>query len=367
MSELTANRPRPSGRARTLPPPEAWTVDDTVALLAHGRADYALTEEQRTAVAAPLGPALLVAGAGSGKTEVMAARVLHLVATGQVRPDAVLGLTFTVKATASLAERIRLVLDRLREARGGSAPVGRETFEADPDDGEPTVSTYNGFGARLVADHGLRIGIEPGVRLATEGLRWQLALRVVRTWAGELDVELTPSTVADRVRQLCDELANHLVGSGDVREAHDAVRRWVAAAEAAGTKRTKPIVDALRTCDVREQLLGLADAYDRTKRELFLLDHGDQIALAARLAALQPVRLAERRTYRVVLLDEYQDTNVSQRVLLQRLFGDGHPVTAVGDPAQSIYAFRGASVSNIVRFPEQFRTVTGAPAPEVGS
>ena len=74
------------------------------------------------------------------------------------------------------------------------------------------------------------------------------------------------------------------------------------------------------------------------------------------------VRDAERRQFRVVLLDEYQDTNVAQRVLLQGLFGDGHPVTAVGDPAQSIYAFRGASVSNIVRFPEHFPRADGRPA-----
>ena len=113
---------------------------------------------------------------------------------------------------------------------------------------------------------------------------------------------------------------------------------------------------------MREQLLALVDEYVRAKRDHLLLDHGDQIALAARLAALAPVRAVERRSYEVVLLDEYQDTNVAQRILLQRLFGDGHPVTAVGDPAQSIYGFRGASVSNIVRFPEQFPHASGAPA-----
>src|ERR1700709_2301502 len=91
-----------------------WTVDDTARRLGLGRDGYDLTAEQRAAVGAPLAPGLLIAGAGSGKTEVMAARVLHLVATAQVNPDEVLGLTFTVKATASLAERIRSVLARLR-------------------------------------------------------------------------------------------------------------------------------------------------------------------------------------------------------------------------------------------------------------
>ena len=73
--------------------------------------------------------------------------------------------------------------------------------------------TYNGYGARLVADHGLRIGIEPATRLAPEGLRWQLALTVVRRWTDPLDVDLTPVTVAERVRQLADELASHLAST----------------------------------------------------------------------------------------------------------------------------------------------------------
>ncbi len=346
----------------------AWTVDDTVRLLAVGREGYDLTPEQRDAVGAPLTPGLLIAGAGSGKTEVMAARVLHLVATGQVLPDEVLGLTFTVKATASLSDRVRSVLDRLRGCRqpeppgGGPPPPLDQHDQLDQLDGEPTISTYNGYGARLVADHGLWIGIEPGVRLATEGLRWQLALRVVRTWAGRLDVDVQPASVAERLRRICDELADHLATPVRVREAHRALRDWVVANEKPRAARLGKVSEALQAMDIREQLLDLADAYEQAKRERSLLDHGDQIALAARLAERPAVRDAERRQFRVVLLDEYQDTNVAQRVLLQRLFAEGHPVTAVGDPAQSIYAFRGASVSNIVRFPEHFRRADGGPA-----
>src|SRR3954468_23442090 len=130
----------------------AWTVDDTVRLLAVGREGDDLTSEQRDAVGAPLAPGLLIAGAGSGKTEVMAARVLHLVATKQVLPDEVLGLTFTVKATGSLSDRVRSVLDRLRRCRSPE-PQGAYSLVLPLDelDGEPTISTYNGYGARLVA------------------------------------------------------------------------------------------------------------------------------------------------------------------------------------------------------------------------
>ena len=85
------------------------------------------------------------------------------------------------------------------------------------------------------------------------------------------------------------------------------------------------------------------------------MDFGDQVALAARIARRHPeVGAAERARYQVVLLDEYQDTSHAQLVLLRALFGGGHPVTAVGDPCQSIYGWRGASAGNLRRFPQDF-------------
>ena len=107
-------------------------------------------------------------------------------------------------------------------------------------------------------------------------------------------------------------------------------------------------------------LLRLVEAFVQAKRDGLLLDYGDQVALAARLACQPVVVVAERTAHRVVLLDEYQDTGVAQRMLLQRLFGQGHPVTAVGDPAQSIYGFRGASVGNILNFPRHFPRCVGS-------
>ncbi len=327
-----------------------WTLQDTLALLGEGRADWKLTAQQQAAVGAPLEPGLILAGAGSGKTEVMAARVVHLVATGQARPDEVLGLTFTTKATASLAARVRGGLERLRSAFGAAAGGVL--------DGEPVILTYNGYGARLVADHGLRIGVEPATRLAPEGLRWQLALAVVRRWAGPLDLELTPASVAERVRQLADELASHLATPDDVRAANERMAAMIGALP----RPRREAADALEKGAGRLQLLGLVEAFERAKREALLLDYGDQISLAAGLACHPVVAAAERTAHRIVLLDEYQDTGVGQRKLLERLFAGGHPVTAVGDPAQSIYGFRGASVGNILRFPQHFRRASGAPA-----
>jgi DNA helicase II / ATP-dependent DNA helicase PcrA len=327
-----------------------WTLQDTLALLGEGRTDWKLTAQQQAAVGAPLEPGLILAGAGSGKTEVMAARVVHLVATGRARPDEVLGLTFTTKATASLAARVRGGLERLRTASGAAAGGVL--------DGEPVILTYNGYGARLVADHGLRIGVEPAARLAPEGLRWQLALSVVRRWAGPLDLELTPASVAERVRQLADELASHLATADDVRSAHERMVALVAGPPKPG----RDASDALEKGAGRLQLLALVEAFEHAKREALLMDYGDQISLAAELALQPVVAAAERTAHRIVFLDEYQDTGVGQRKLLERLYAGGHPVTAVGDPAQSIYGFRGASVGNILRFPQHFPQASGTPA-----
>ena len=127
--------------------------------------------------------------------------------------------------------------------------------------------------------------------------------------------------------------------------------------------------DSQRT---REQLLPMVARYTAAKAAREVLDHGDQIALAARIASRHPqVGLAERGRYQVVLLDEYQDTSHAQLVLLRALFGGGHPVTAVGDPCQSIYGWRGASAGNLRRFAQDFPVlprpyrpgVAGRPAP----
>ena len=114
----------------------------------------------------------------------------------------------------------------------------------------------------------------------------------------------------------------------------------------------------------REQLLPLVAAYGAAKAVREVIDYGDQMAIAARIAARHPeVGAAERGRYQVVLLDEYQDTSHAQLVLLRALFGGGHPVTAVGDPCQSIYGWRGASAGNLRRFTRPTSARAGAPGP----
>jgi DNA helicase-2/ATP-dependent DNA helicase PcrA len=316
------------------------------------------TAEQAAVIAAPLGPVAVIAGAGSGKSETMAARLVWLVANGMVRPDRVLGLTFTRKAAAELAERVRVRLDALRRARLAGSPADDE---AGPWAGDPVISTYHAYAGRLVSDHALREGLEPSMRLITAALSWQLAVSIVAAYDGPMDqVQWTPQTVTAAVLDLAGDLAEHLRSSDDVRGVgewlHSEAARW----PGRGLAGVRKVLESQRT---REQLLPLVDRYAAAKRAREVLDHGDQVRLAAQIAMRHPeVGAAERTRYQVVLLDEYQDTSHAQLKLLNALFGNGHPVTAVGDPCQSIYGWRGASAGNLRRFARDFPTRSGTPA-----
>ncbi|GAA0669845.1 ATP-dependent DNA helicase [Kitasatospora atroaurantiaca] len=307
--------------------------------------------EQMLAIGAPLEPAVIVAGAGSGKTTVMAARVVWLVGSGAVRPEEVLGLTFTNKAAGELAERVR------------SALLRAQVIETDEESlGEPEISTYHAFAGRLLKEHGLRIGIEPDVRLLADATRFQLAAKVLRSARGPFPA-LTGAfsgLVADLIA-LDSELAEHLVEPADLRTFDSALLDSLATAKLSNDDlRAVPV-----TARARLELLQLVEEYRRRKGAAGLMDFGDQIAASARLAQQRPeVGELLRAQYRVVLLDEYQDTSVAQRLMLAGLFGapSGHPVTAVGDPCQAIYGWRGASVANLDDFPEHFPRRDGSPA-----
>lgn len=312
------------------------------------------TPEQTACITAPPAPQVIVAGAGSGKTTVMAARVVWLVGTGQVAPEQVLGLTFTNKAAGELADRVRKALVKA----GVTDP---DVIDPDNPPGEPVISTYHAFAGRLLADHGLRIGLEPTSRLLADATRYQLAARVLREAPGPYPA-LTRS-FADLVSDLLaldSELAEHLVGPEELRAWDADLLHTLQSAKLTNADLRK----VPETTAARRELADLVQRYRAAKRDRDLLDFGDQIALSARLARVPDVGRLLREEFRVVLLDEYQDTSVAQRVLLAGLFGGGtgHPVTAVGDPCQAIYGWRGASVANLDDFPAHFAHPCGRPA-----
>ncbi|WP_033824787.1 ATP-dependent DNA helicase [Kitasatospora sp. MBT63] len=309
--------------------------------------------EQMLAIGAPLEPAVIVAGAGSGKTTVMAARVVWLVGSGAVRPEQVLGLTFTNKAAGELSERVRKALVRAR------------VLEPDEDAlGEPEISTYHAFAGRLLKEHGLRLGIEPDVRLLADATRFQLAAKVLRAARGPFPALTgTFSTLVADLIALDGELAEHLTEPHTLR-AYDEQLLDALATVRLTNDDLRSVPAAARA---RQELLHLVEDYRSRKAAAGLMDFGDQIAAGARLAQQRPeVGRLLREQFRVVLLDEYQDTSVAQRLMLAGLFGGeggaGHPVTAVGDPCQAIYGWRGASVANLDDFPLHFPRRDRTPA-----
>lgn len=322
------------------------------------------SDQQLAAITAPLEPGVIIAGAGSGKTTVMAARVVWLVGTGQVRPEHVLGLTFTRKAAAELSGRVRAAL-----ARAGV--VDADGYD---DAGEQLIMTYDAFAARLVADHGLRIGVEGDARMLTGASRFRVASRVVSAATGPWQqlARLRPDSVTERVLALDGELSSHLV---EPDRLYDHSLEVIGDVERSPRSRTKDLYVSMKKAGSfaaeRTELAGLVEEYQRLKRRLGAVEFADQMGVAAELARRVPqVSATLRDQFRVVLLDEYQDTSSAQAELLRALFsgrdasdGRGHPVTAVGDPCQAIYGWRGAAAANIITFAEHFPRADGSPAP----
>lgn len=319
------------------------------------------TDEQAAVIAAPPGPLVVIAGAGAGKTETMAARVVWLVANGFADPGQVLGLTFTRKAAGQLLRRVRSRLARLSGLRD-DAPGG----------GVPAVSTYHAFAGALLREHGLLLPVEPEARLLSETELWQLAFAVVSGYPGPLRTDRNPAAVTAMVLRLAGELAEHLVDTDQLRDTHVELERLVLNLPAGRYQRDRGpsqwLLSMLATQTERAALVPLIDALHDRMRADKVMDFGAQMSAAARLAESCPqVGEQLRARYRVVLLDEYQDTGHAQRIALSSLFGggvdDGLALTAVGDPIQSIYGWRGASAANLPRFTTDFPRADGTPAP----
>lgn len=306
------------------------------------------TVQQQAVIEAPLAPALVVAGAGSGKTETMANRVLWLLANGHVRPSEVLGLTFTRKAAGELAVRIRERIEQL--AAAGLTPADHDPFQA------PVVSTYNSFANTIFRDNAILVGRESDGAVLGEAGAWQLAratvTRSVDPRLPGLDKNLDPVTNA--VLGLSRALSENIADPEEVREF---ARRFTSVGELPpGGRGAYPDVDRLVTAvGALQVLVDLVGEYDAAKLARSAVEYSDQVALALAIVDKQPVVADQLRAqFRVVLLDEYQDTSVVQTRMLARLFA-GHPVMAVGDPNQSIYGWRGASASNLEQFARQFQ------------
>ncbi len=281
------------------------------------------TAQQTAAITHPLRPLLIVAGAGSGKTSVMAARITHTAASVDQRH--ILGLTFSNKAAAHLRKAVIQELGA---------------------DSDVAITTYHGFGASIIDRWGARLGLPRRVRLLDHAQALQLLYDVFESTSYTHRKTGRPLGILQDALLLSSRLSDHLVPLDAL--AADCTRLLA-----------DPSVDPFisSAAGKRSELVPLIAQYRQRKLELGLLDHDDQIALAYQLiSAHTDVHQHLRDHHRAVLLDEYQDTNFAQRRLLQTIFGTeaAPPVTAVGDDMQSIYGFRGAHLANLHGFVSHF-------------
>ncbi|HUK61942.1 MAG TPA: ATP-dependent helicase, partial [Dongiaceae bacterium] len=296
--------------------PSTLATDRTLEPILEG-----LNDEQLAAVTHGDGPLLIVAGAGTGKTQVITRRIAWLIATRRARPEQILALTFTDKAAAEMEARVDVLV-----------PYG---FVG------ATLATFNAFCDRLVRERAVELGLTSPLRVESQAE----ILVFLREHLYELGLERylplgDPDGLLRELVALFDHARHEDVDA-------ETWRRWAETArDAAG--------DDPDARDRAEGQLELARAYDRYQRLLLAagrLDFGAQVSLAVRLLRERPhVRREIQERYRYLLVDEFQDTNHVQFELVQLLAGDSRRIAVVGDDDQSIYRFRGARVENLLRF-----------------
>lgn len=313
---------------------------------------YPPTPDQLDVIMGGSEPALVIAGAGAGKTKTMALRVVYHVAAGHVAPGEALGLTFTEKAANELSSRISSMLRKA--SMMGSTALDEETAILS----RPTVRTYNAFASAIALEHGLLVGVDPSSRLITDAERFQIANDLVKGWDAAEKPDCALSTLTKHVLSLSAAILDNQLTTDDVRAAMEEFDGHLGALDFRSLRKTGN--ERLHSHDKAHRLrllaLDIVDAYLDYKKTNRLIEFSDQVSVAHRVLAARP-ELAEqfRREHRLVLLDEYQDTSVSQALFLASLFGGGHDVTAVGDPNQAIYGWRGASADALSSFKVDFR------------
>src|SRR6516162_5794600 len=273
------------------------------------------------------GPLLVLAGPGTGKTTTIVETVADRITNRGIDPERVLVLTFSRKAAEELRERITARLHRTTR--------------------EPLALTFHSYAYALVRREFVLAGDEPPTLPGPEQL-----LEVRRMLRGEAE---------DGGRRWPERLRPALATRGFAVELRDFLLR---AAERGLDGPGLAQLGRQRGRDDWEAAGGFLSRYEARfdLAPVPAYDYAEIIRIAASLLARGAVRDRERKAYDVVLVDEYQDTDPAQEALLHALAGDGRELIAVGDPDQSIYAFRGADVSAIMRFPDRFRAPDNEPA-----
>lgn len=276
-----------------------------------------LNPEQRRAVQTTEGPVLILAGAGSGKTKTLVYRIAHLVRGADVDASRIVAVTFTNRAAEEMRERVR-----------DFAPEEAKRV---------TISTFHSLGVRILREHGERIGLPKRFAIYSAGDQ----MGALRTACSEISIDDDSFDLKRVLRQISDWKTRGV-------EPADAVK-LVAAQKATG-----------RRAD--DYAILSADAYGRyeeTLRACGAVDFDDLLLLTVKLLrADEDVRHALWKRWHYFMIDEYQDTNAVQLEMARLLAGSRRNLCVVGDDDQSIYAFRGADVGNILEFERHFPGAT---------
>jgi DNA helicase II / ATP-dependent DNA helicase PcrA len=263
-----------------------------------------LNEQQRLAVTAPLGPVLVLAGAGSGKTRVLTYRIAYLIEEGLVAPENILAVTFTNKAAKEMQTRIMKLI--------GSKPTG----------GQPMLGTFHSIGARLLRQQISRLGYSPGFTI----LDSEDQLKVIRDICKDLDI---PKQYAPTLFRAYISSAKNLLQTPD--QVNVGLEGY--------------LHDLVQQVYVRYQNF----IYKQSS-----VDFDDLLMLPIKIFEAFPEVLRKyQELWRYLLVDEYQDTNQAQYMFLH-LLASHRNLFVVGDDAQSIYGFRGSNIGNILNFEKDF-------------
>lgn len=293
------------------------TLSDPAAQILEG-----LNQRQREAVTFEKGPLLIIAGAGTGKTNVITRRIAYLITKHLAEPDEILALTYTEKAAAEMEDRV----DKL--VPYGYAPVW--------------ISTFHAFGDRILRRHSIELGLPMHFDVLDELQQkifllenlWQIPLKHYRP-------SNDPTGFLDELLRLFSRAKDEGVAPED----YLAYCNEGAFADASERARHFEIARCFQT-------------YQEMMRQKGFLDFGDQVSLTVRLFQKEPRLLDEYcKKFKYILVDEFQDTNYIQFQLLQMLTAGDRNITVVGDDDQSIYRFRGASLSNIMKFSDTYPDV----------
>jgi DNA helicase-2/ATP-dependent DNA helicase PcrA len=289
----------------------------------------ALDDEQRAAVTHDLGPLLIVAGAGTGKTTVIARRIAWLLETGRARPSEILALAFNEKAAAEMQERVDEIV-----------PYGYADVH---------IATFHAFGEEVLQGFGMEIGIAPGFTLLDQAGQAMFLSERLEELGLERYAPLSHPT------KYLEELAGFFNRAKDEPLWPETIQAYARGREACGAE--DPVAR-----DEAERLLELAGAFERYDRLLWkhgFLDFGDLLALTLTLFDASPSALRHfQDRYRYILVDEFQDTNPVQFRMVQRLSAGHRNLAVVGDDDQSIYRFRGAHLQNILDFETTYPDAT---------